>query len=122
MARPKLGKEPYVHLGLRLDPQMLPALDAYVADLQRELWEIRIDRGTALRRLVVSGLRSLGYVPALDAGKGPGADPGEDSVTLGADHSADQADHSGRKAAPAQDHERTTGRTVRKRTTAAAKG
>jgi hypothetical protein len=122
MARPKLGKEPYVNLGLRLDPQMVPALDAYVADLQRELWEIRIDRGTALRRLVVSGLRTLGYVPALDAGGGHGEAP----VTLGEARTADlspvEEDQSSPQAASRQDQPRTTGRTGRKRATSAQKG
>jgi hypothetical protein len=114
MARPKLGKEPYVYLGLRLDPQVLPALDAYVADVQRQMgpWEVRIDRGKALRHLVVSGLRTLGYLPDA-AGTGP--------VLATADQTADLspsiADQSAPKAAQRQDQQRTTSR---KRT--AAKG
>jgi hypothetical protein len=115
MARPKLGKEPYVHLGLRLDPQMLPALDAYVADVQRQMgpWEVRIDRGKALRYLVVSGLRTLGYLPG-DAEGGP--------VLAAADQTADHApmgeDRNGKKAAQGEDYGMTPGRTRRKRPSA----
>jgi hypothetical protein len=114
MARPKLGTQPYVHLGLRLDPQMLPALDAYVADVQRQMgpWEVRIDRGKALRYLVVSGLRTLGYLPDA-AGEGPSSGP-EDQT---ADLAPMREDKSLPKAAQRQDQQRTTGR---KRT--AAKG
>jgi len=111
MSRPKLGNAPYVHLGLRLDPQHLPALDAYVADVQRQMgpWEVRIDRGKALRYLVVSGLRTLGYLPG-DTGAGPVEAPSPQGADHAADHTPMGEDQSATKTAQSQDRQRTTGR------------
>src|SRR5262245_52517898 len=63
MARPRLGTAPYAALSVRLDPEVLPALDQYVTDLRSELLGARVDRGMALRRLVLLGLQQLGYLP-----------------------------------------------------------
>ena len=103
---------------------MLARIDAYGALLKTEHPGMRVERGDVIRELVHVG---LGVVEArtaetsIDTGGGPIESP----VTLGADQPADHApcgaDPTDRKAAPPQDHHRTTGRTGRKRL-AAAKG
>jgi hypothetical protein len=67
MARPRMGASLYVNLGVRLDPETLPALDQYVEDLRRDLLGVKVDRSTALRRLLLLGLQGLGYVPVPEA-------------------------------------------------------
>jgi hypothetical protein len=56
MARPRLSTDPYLALSVRLDPATVADLDRYVEDLRREMVGARVDRGTALRRLVLLGL------------------------------------------------------------------
>jgi hypothetical protein len=63
MARPRLGTAPYAALSVRLDPETLPALDAYVDELRSTMLGARVDRGTAIRRLILLGLEDRGFLP-----------------------------------------------------------
>jgi hypothetical protein len=63
MARPRLGTAPYAALSVRLDPETLPALDQYVAELRQTMLGARVDRGTAIRHLILIGLQERGFLP-----------------------------------------------------------
>jgi hypothetical protein len=86
---------------------MLDALDLVMEDMRGTMPGVRIDRSTAVRHLLSKALAP--YVRTIEA-----------PVTLGEDQSTDFQDSPGPQTANTKDHERTTGRTGRKRT--AAKG
>ena len=51
------------HLKVRFDQDTVTALDAYVDELRSTMLGARVDRGTALRRLILLGLEDRGFLP-----------------------------------------------------------
>ena len=101
MARKYQEAEKMQTCAVRMGATMLARIDAYGARLKAAHPGLRVERADAVRDLM---LKALALV--------------EDH----ADQQADLEDHADRKAANPQDHERTTGRTGRKRVKAAQEG
>jgi len=95
--RPALGEGKSLKMTVLVEQEMLTALDLVMQEMRGTMPGVRIDRSTAVRYLLSKALTP--YVRTSEA-----------PVTLGADHGADLEDHSDRKAAHSQDHNRTTGR------------
>jgi hypothetical protein len=105
--RPALGEGKSLKMTVLVEQGMLTALDLVMQEMRDTMPGVRIDRSTAVRYLLSKALT-------------PYVRPSEAPVTLGEDQSTDFQDSLGPQTANTKDHERTTGRTGRKRT--AAKG
>jgi hypothetical protein len=111
MVRQLQDDEPMQTVTVRMPAWMVADIDAYRARLKAQNRAFRIERGEAVRDLL---LKALALVEE-NGPVGPGA-AGTGPVLAGSDQVPMGEDRNGKQAAQDEDHGRTTGRTGRKRT------
>jgi hypothetical protein len=118
MARQLQDEEPMQNITVRMPTWMVSDIDAYRAKLKANNLAFRVERGEAVRDLLLKALALVGG----NGPSGPGDAWGGPVLAPVQVLSPLEEDHSGTKAAPTQDQPRTTGRTGRKRVKAVQEG